>query len=236
MDNTFIKDAPLIKSVEIAKDVLNNFEKGNKEKGNLETAILMQSIQLEEKIKEKKTALNKLLKDKEELQSLIVGGNVGLTGALVDLQKEIKKAENDLKESMDDLNSVQELANEQRYNIEKSLYEKYIDSGDLKEEYYKNVDALQIQYYSLLYKAFEVAQEMQNLSDEYYNAVNHKFPNYKPYKDFTTAFSYIDKISKVKSNFPNELSHKNVFCVSDLEDFIDRLEATKKDKSYILYK
>ena len=236
MENVFIKDAPIIKEVKLNKEVLETFKKGAMEKtmfiNSFEAEISTESRNVEALKKQ----LDDLKYEKKELQDLIVKGNSGLTGKLIEYQKNILEVEEKVKQSEESLKVVEDLKSQHAYNLEESLYRNFIDNGALLKEHKNNAEALQLKLYSLLYQAFEVEMELKNLSFEYYNTVEYEFPNYAPYKSFAGTFPYVYFINGAKQNFPSECLHVNNYNPEYLYSFVNKLNASKNDNSITLYK
>ena len=236
MENVFIKDAPIIKEVKLNKEVLEKFKKGVLEKNLIGTTFLTEVIEEEKKVQELKDKLNDLHYEKNELQDLIIKGNSGLTGKLIEAQKNILAVEKELKGAEESLQAVKSLEGQQAYNLEESLYRNFIDNGALMEEHKNNAEALQLKLYSLLYQAFEVEMELQKLSDEYHYTVDGEFNNYKPYRSFACYFPYVSFINEARNNFPDKCNHINNYNNDYVYRFVEKLEGSKKDKSITLYK
>lgn len=236
MENVFIKDAPIIKEVKLNKEVLENFKKGVVEKTALTNTFEDELFTEERKIESFKKKLNDLNYEKNELQDLIIKGNSGLTGKLIEAQKNIIEVEKELKQAEESLKVVETLKGQQAYNLEESLYNNFISNGALVQEHKNNAEALQLKLYSLLYQAFEVEMELRNLSDEYQNTVDGEFNNYKPYRSFAGSFPYVSFINEARNNFPDKCNHINNYNSDYIYRFVEKLEGSKQDKSITLYK
>lgn len=236
MENIFIKDAPIIKEVKLNKEVLEKFKKGVLEKNLMETTFLTEIIEEEKKVQELKDKLNSLNYEKNELQDLIVKGNSGLIGKVIESQKNILAVEKELKLAEESLQDVKSLEGKHTYNLEEALYRNFIDNGALVKEHKNNAEALQLKLYSLLYQAFEVEMALKDLSNEYYYTVRNEFNNYKPHKSFFDTFPYVSFINEVKQNFPGKCNHINNYSQDYIYRFVEKLEGCKKDKSITLYK
>lgn len=236
MENIFIKDAPIIKEVKLNKEVLEKFKKGVLEKNLMETTFLTEIIEEEKKVQELKDKLNSLNYEKNELNDLIVKGNSGLIGKVIESQKNILAVEKELKLAEESLQDVKSLEGQHAYNLEESLYRNFIDNGALVKEHKNNAEALQLKLYSLLYQAFEVEMALKDLSNEYYYTVEGEFNNYKPHKSFVGTFPYVSFINEVKQNFPGKCNHINNYSQDYIYRFVEKLEGCKKDKSITLYK
>lgn len=236
MENIIIKNCPIIKEVKQDKTTLENFEAGKIQVENTKKELEEQLLLLENNIQEQQQLLNALLSEKEDLQTLVIKGNAGLTSKLLETNKRIKEAEVKLTEAKEDLLNFEELQKEQGALLEGALYDEFIESGILKQEFNNNAEALQIQYYSLLYKAFEVAKQLQGLQDEYINSVEYSFKEVYPHKIFIDMFSHRSYIYAVRNNFPDYNRHFNTYNNENVNAFVKRFEELKGNKDYILYK
>lgn len=234
MENIFIKDCPVIKGVKQDKTVLQKFEEGAIQVANTKMDLEEQRILIENKIQEKQQLLNALLSEQEDLQTLVIKGNAGLTSKLIETNKKIKKAESSLAESKEDLAQFGMLQKEQSILLEKALYTEFIESGVLQEEFNNNAEALQLQYYSLLYKAFEVALQLQNLDKEYTDSVEYEFKEAYPYKSFVEKFPHRKYITTVTNNFNHYNTHYSCYNSNDVTVFVKKFEELKGNKDYIL--
>lgn len=236
MENVFIKNPVVIKEVAQDKTILKEFEKGKEQVYKTVEELSSQTELLRDKIEESHNNLSVLMNEKEELQGLIIGGNAGLTSKLLETERKIKQAEEDIKQAEEDLNNFTILEDEQAKLLERALYDEFIGSDKLRVEYVQNIERLQLQYYSLLYKAFEVAHEMMDLEEEYFNAVRYAFRNAHPYKSFIDTFSHKGFINAVKNNFPQYNLHKNPQGQSYIDRFVNKFETVKDKTTVKLYK
>lgn len=236
MENIIIKNCPIIKEVKQDKTVLQNFEAGKIQVENTKQELKEQLTLLTNEVEEQRKVLRCLISEKEDLQSLVIKGNAGLTAKLIETNKRIKEAEANLTEAEENLKEAEELQKEQGILLEKTLYSEFIETGLLKEEFNNNAEALQLQYYSLLYKAFEVAQQLQGLQGDYINSVEYAFKEAYPHKIFIDTFSHRGYINAVRNNFPEYNRHFNTYSVQHINDFINKFDALKDNKDFTFYK
>ncbi|EOU1502872.1 hypothetical protein [Clostridium perfringens] len=236
MKNVFIKDSPIIKEIKLNKGVLETFKKGAMEKTMFINSFKAEISTESRKVEALKKQLDDLKYEKKELQDLIIKGTSGLTGKLIESQKNILEVEEKVKQSEEALKVVEDLKSQHAYNLEESLYRNFIDNGALLKEHKNNAEALQLKLYSLLYQAFEVEMELMKLSNEYTNTVDGEFQNYAPYRSFAGTFPYVYFINEAKQNFPSNCNHINNYNPEYLYSFVDKLNASKNDKSITLYK
>ncbi|MGG7201068.1 hypothetical protein ACQPUL_09980 [Clostridium butyricum] len=236
MENVIIKNPVIIKESKINKETLEMFKAGLNQLNESEILLDYEFEKEAQKVEELKIALSGLSSEKADLEMLITKGNAGLTAKLLDTNKKIKQAETDILEAEKNLEGIEEIKNSQAKFLEESLYNQFIENRDLASEFSENAERLQLEYYSLLYMAFEVENKLIQLGEEYYQTANNKFPNYKPYRDFTTMFPSRQYINKAKNNFPNIGSHKGVYSTQDVLDYVDKFENIKDNKDFTFYK
>lgn len=235
MKNVIIKNPVVIKEVKQSKEVLNSFKGGRSEILATKEILKSEIVQAEENKKEAEKLLKVHMQEKDDLQILITKGNTGLTAKLLDTQRKIRKAEDELKETEEDLKELNGLEREQAINLEKALYDTFIQSGELRKEYVSNAETLQLQYYSLMYKAFEIVQQLQELDREYIGNVDGSFRNAMPYKGFTDMFSYVPFITEVRNNFPHPNMHCGIYSPKSMNKFIDKFSNLKENETFTLY-
>lgn len=236
MENVIIKNPVIIKESKINKETLELFKAGLTQLSESEILLESEFDKEAQKVEELKTVLAGLNSEKADLETLITKGNTGLTAKLLDTNKKIKQAETDIYEAEKNLEGIEEIKTSQAKFLEKSLYDQFIENRALASEFTENAEKLQLEYYSVLYRAFEIENKLIKLEEEYYQTANNKFPNYKPYRDFTTMFPSRQYIIKAKNNFPNICSHKSVYNKQDVFNFVDKFENIKENKDFTLYK
>lgn len=236
MENVIIKNPVIIKESKINKETLELFKAGLNQLNESEILLESEFEKEAQKVEELKTVLAGLNSEKADLEILITKGNAGLTAKLLDTNKKIKQAEADILEAEKNLEGIEEIKASQAKFLEESLYNQFIENRALPSEFSENAERLQLEYYSLLYRAFEVENKLIKLEEEYYQISNNKFPNYKPYRDFTTMFPSRQYIIKAKNNFPNICSHKGIYSAQDVLNFVDKFENIKENKDFTFYK
>lgn len=234
-DNYIIESPVLIKDVELTYDTFEDYIKG---KDNMFTA----KAELEQELENAKSTLEDLNKklialesNKEDLQTLITRGSTGLTLKLLDIQRQIVDVKREIEKEESSLTAFENLCTEQDHLLQHSLNNEFIKSGALHREYSDNTKLLQMEYYTLLYRAFEVAKQMQGLSDKYTDACRYTFTAPDIRNDFTSSFPYINYISEVRNNFNRYDMHKNAMSSKYIEDFISGMGEAKENTKYILF-
>ena len=98
MENVFIKNANVIKKVELTKEILNKLNAGYEESLNLNASLGAEAEGLEAEIKEIKSNINALETQKKDLQQLISKGNTGLGVKLIEGTKKVIELKKELEE------------------------------------------------------------------------------------------------------------------------------------------
>ena len=236
MENVYIENPVVIKEVEIDKTKLQEFKKAENQIRVTHEELQAQIEATERELSEAQDKLSALQDDKEALQKLIVDGNAGLTSKLLETERGIRNAQQNINYAEDDLINITALKGEQVQKLESILYNDYMESGVLVKEFNSNMENMQLQYYSLLYKAFEVAQNMIDLEHEYINSVEYSFKNVHPYKTFIDTFNHRGFVNAVRNNFTQYNTHKNITTPSKVEEFLNKVMATKDNPKITLYK
>lgn len=236
MENVFIKNANVIKKVELTKEILNKLNAGYEESLNINASLGAEAEGLEAEIKEIKSNINALETQKEDLQQLISKGNAGLGVKLIEGTRKVIELKKELELKEETLKEFRQLEENNLTNLINSSFQEFIDSGELVEEFNGNINNLALKLYSHLYQAFETVQEMQKLEKEYtktcveiynYNGID---------KDFSGTFNANSSINSVKQNFPTPNSHQNNFNRDNMLPFINGLENAPQNKALKLYK
>lgn len=236
MENVIIKNPVIIKESKINKETLKLFKAGLNQLNESEMLLESEFEKEAKKVKDLKNVLDGLNSEKLDLEILITKGNAGVTAKLLDTNKKIKQSENDILEAEKNLEEIEEIKSSQAKFLEASLYNQFIENRALPSEFSENAERLQFEYYSLLYRAFEVENKLIKLEEEYYNTANNQFPNYRPYRDFTSMFPSRQYIIKARNNFPNICSHKGVYSAQDVIEYVDKFENIKDNKDFTFYK
>lgn len=236
MENIFIKNPVVIKEVKQNFEVLEKFKAGKEQIKEINNSLINEIQKEQDTIKEAEGLLNALVKEKEDLQTLITRGNGGLTIKLLDTQRKVNKQQKEIIEAKERLEEVNGLQDEQIKHLECSLYDEFIENRELRKEFTSNAEALQLQYYSLLYKAFEVVESLKDLEKTYYNTVDHSFSHAYPYKGFTDTFSCLPFVNEVKNNFPQPCLHLNGYNVENVTRFTKKFDNIEDNKAFTLYK
>lgn len=229
MENIIIKNPVIIKESKVNKEVLELFKAGLNQLNESEILLESEFEKEAQKVEDLKAILAGLNSEKADLEILITKGNAGLTAKLLDTNKKIKQAEADILEAEKNLEGIEEIKTSQAKFLEESLYNQFIENRALASEFTDNAERLQLEYYSLLYRAFEVENKLIELEKEYYQTANNKFPNYKPHRDFTTMFPSRQYIIKARNNFPNISSHYSTYNKQDVLNFADKFENIKEN-------
>lgn len=236
MENIFIENPVIIKDVKQSFEVLERLEAGKVQIKEIQKALASEIEQEKVKVEEAKRLLNALVNEKEDLQTLITRGNTGLTPKLLENQRKINSQIKEIEETEERLKETSTLQENQAKNLESTLYNEFIENGELIKEFMRNAEALQLKYYSLLYGAFEVALELYSLEDKYKNSVDYAFRNAHPYKGFTDTFPARTFIKQVQNNFPYPNLHQNGYNIENVKRFIDKFDNIQENENYTLYK
>lgn len=236
MENVFIKNANVIKKVELTKDILSKLIAGYNESLTLNESLGAEAEGLEAEIKDIKNNIHALEIQKGDLQQLISKGNAGLGAKLLEGTKKVIELKKELELKEETLKEFRVLEESNLTNLINSSFEEFIKSGELVEEFKGNINNLALKLYSHLYQAFETVQEMQKLEKEYTKTCVEIYNYNGITKDFSGTFNTNIAISSVKQNFPTPNSHKNNFNGNNMLPFINGLEKAPQNKALKLYK
>lgn len=236
MENIFIENPVIIKDVKQSFEVLERLEAGKVQIKGIQKSLASEIEQEKVKVEEAKKLLNALVHEKEDLQTLITRGNTGLTPKLLENQRKINSQMKEIEEMEERLKETYTLQEDQAKNLEATLYNEFMGTDELRKEFIRNAEALQLKYYSLLYGAFEVALELYSLEDKYKSSVEYAFINAHPYRGFTGTFPARTFIKQVQNNFPHPNLHKNGYNIENVKRFIDKFDNIQENENYTLYK
>ncbi|ENZ02004.1 hypothetical protein HMPREF1092_01239 [Clostridium thermobutyricum] len=235
MENIIIKDCPVIKDVKLNKSVLTELKEAIQSKHtsliNFDTEI----FNIKDNIRILNGELLKLESDRKEIEELIVEGNPALASKLIPLNKDISEKKKEIEELKNTVYSMLELKEQQKNKLEKGIYSKFLDSYYLQNEFDENAKKLQLQLYSLLYKAFEITTALKDLEHEYVDSVEHEFRSYKPHRSFIETFPSRSYINNAKDNFIND-GHFNAYSYDRIKPFVEALEGFKGNEEISIYK
>lgn len=236
MENVFIENPVIIKDVKQNFEVLERLEAGKVQIKEIQNALAIEIQQEEKKIQEAKEFLNALIGEKEDLQTLITKGNAGLTSKLLENQRKINLQLKEIEEAEERLQETSTLQEEQSKHLEETLYNEFMETGELSKEFIRNAEGLQLKYYSLLYSAFEVTLELYALEKKYKGAVEHAFRNAYPYKGFVDVFPAGGLINQVQNNFPYPNAHRSAWGIDRITKFTEKFDNIEENENFTLYK
>lgn len=236
MENVFIKNPNVIKRVKVDKTILNKMDTAYLEVLKTNENLEQESCKVKKEIEDIKRNIDALEKEKLDLQILIAKGNAGLSQKLLEGTQNIVKLKKELDFKIANLEEFNNLLETNLKTLVEQLFNEFIDSRELVQEFNKNVDNMCLKLYSHLYQAFEVVQEMQQLDKEYTKKCVEVFNYNGIKKDFTFAFNTNVPIGFVERNFPYNNQHQNYYNTQDMYKYLDALEKAPKNKNLELYK
>lgn len=235
MENVFIENPVIIKDVKQNFEVLERLEAGKVQIKEIQNALAIEIQQEEKKIQEAKEFLNAIIGEKEDLQTLITKGNAGLTSKLLENQRKINLQLKEIEEAEERLQETSTLQEEQSKHLEETLYNEFMETGELSKEFIRNAEGLQLKYYSLLYSAFEVALELDALEKKYIDSVRPAFRNAYPYKSFTDTFPARGIVNQVQLCFPQPYLHQNIHSSDGVKRFVEKFDNIEENQNFTLY-
>lgn len=236
MENVFIKNPNVIKKVKLDRTVLNKMDAAYLEILKIDENLEQEACKVKKDIEDIKSNIAALEKEKLDLQTLIAKGNAGLSQKLLEGTQNIVKLKKELDFKTANLEEFNNLLETNLKTLVEQLFNEFIDSRELIQEFNKNVDNMCLKLYSHLYQAFEVVQEMQQLDKEYTKKCVEVFNYNGIKKDFTFAFNTNVPIGFVERNFPYNNQHQNYYNTQDMYKYLDALEKAPKNKNLELYK
>lgn len=236
MENVFIKNPNVIKKVKLDRTVLNKMDAAYLEILKIDENLEQEACKVKKDIEDIKSNIAALEKEKLDLQTLIAKGNAGLSQKLLEGTQNIVKLKKELDFKTANLEEFNNLLETNLKTLVEKLFNEFIDSRELIQEFNKNVDNMCLKLYSHLYQAFEVVQEMQQLDKEYTKKCVEVFNYNGIKKDFTFAFNTNVPIGFVERNFPYNNQHQNYYNTQDMYKYLDALEKAPKNKNLELYK